>query len=72
MDTCLRQSPHHIVITKRLERPSRPFTRCNVDWVRTDIFARLDREPEPPKIEIPRMSRTRATLFGGTLAFYNS
>lgn len=38
--------------------------------MRTDIFARLDREPEPPKIEIPRMSRTRATLFGGTLAFY--
>lgn len=38
--------------------------------MRTDIFARLDREPEPPKIEIPRMSRTRVTLFGGTLAFY--
>jgi membrane-associated phospholipid phosphatase len=38
--------------------------------VRTDIFARLDREPEPPKIEIPGMSRTRTTLFGGTLAFY--
>ncbi|MGS2587110.1 phosphatase PAP2 family protein [Streptomyces hebeiensis] len=38
--------------------------------MRTDIFARLDREPEPPKIEIPRMSRTRAALFGGTLAFY--
>jgi membrane-associated phospholipid phosphatase len=38
--------------------------------VRTDIFARLDREPEPPKIEIPRMSRTRKALFGGTLAFY--
>ncbi|WP_406001723.1 phosphatase PAP2 family protein [Streptomyces sp. NBC_00829] len=38
--------------------------------MRTDIFARLDREPEPPKIEIPRMSRTRLTLFGGTLAFY--
>ncbi|MFE3253824.1 phosphatase PAP2 family protein [Streptomyces sp. NPDC059209] len=38
--------------------------------MRTDIFARLDREPEPPKIEIPRMSRTRATLFGGTLVFY--
>ncbi|MEV7090071.1 phosphatase PAP2 family protein [Streptomyces sp. NPDC093085] len=38
--------------------------------MRTDIFARLDREPEPPKIEIPRMSRTRKALFGGTLAFY--
>jgi membrane-associated phospholipid phosphatase len=38
--------------------------------VRTDIFARLDREPEPPKIEIPRMSPTRTALFGGTLAFY--
>jgi membrane-associated phospholipid phosphatase len=38
--------------------------------VRTDIFARLDREPEPPKIEIPRMSRTRLALFGGTSAFY--
>ncbi|MEE1752428.1 phosphatase PAP2 family protein [Streptomyces sp. SP18CS02] len=38
--------------------------------MRTDIFARLDREPEPPKIEIPRMSRTRLTLFGGTSAFY--
>ncbi|MFE4536274.1 phosphatase PAP2 family protein [Streptomyces scopuliridis] len=38
--------------------------------MRTDIFARLDREPEPPKIETPRMSRTRKALFGGTLAFY--
>nr|WSZ95293.1 phosphatase PAP2 family protein [Streptomyces sp. NBC_00857] len=38
--------------------------------MRTDIFARLDREPEPPKIETPRMSRTRKSLFGGTLAFY--
>lgn len=38
--------------------------------MRTDIFARLDREPEPPKIEIPRMSRHRLVLFGGTLAFY--
>ncbi|MFF9865544.1 phosphatase PAP2 family protein [Streptomyces sp. NPDC013953] len=38
--------------------------------MRTDIFARLDREPEPPKIEIPRMSRTRLALFGGTSAFY--
>ncbi|GHH49313.1 phosphatase PAP2 family protein [Streptomyces candidus] len=34
------------------------------------IFARLDREPEPPKIEIPRMSGTRKVLFGSTLAFY--
>ncbi|MYV55831.1 phosphatase PAP2 family protein [Streptomyces sp. SID3212] len=38
--------------------------------MRTNIFARLDREPEPPKIEIPRMSRTRKALLGGTLAFY--
>ncbi|MFJ8078710.1 phosphatase PAP2 family protein [Streptomyces sp. NPDC096176] len=38
--------------------------------MRTDFFARLDREPEPPKIEIPRMSRTRLALFGGTSAFY--
>ncbi|MFD8057672.1 phosphatase PAP2 family protein [Streptomyces cyaneofuscatus] len=38
--------------------------------MRTDIFARLDREPEPPKIVAPRMSRHRAALFGGTLAFY--
>ncbi|MCF3964787.1 phosphatase PAP2 family protein [Streptomyces fuscigenes] len=38
--------------------------------MRTDIFARLDREPEPPKIEPPRMSSTRAALFGGTLALY--
>ncbi|MFI6123688.1 phosphatase PAP2 family protein [Streptomyces sp. NPDC051064] len=38
--------------------------------MRTDIFARLDREPEPPKIETPRMSRHRIALFGGTLAFY--
>ncbi|MFD5427365.1 phosphatase PAP2 family protein [Streptomyces sp. NPDC127084] len=38
--------------------------------MRTDIFARLDREPEPPKIEIPRMSRTRLALLGGTSAFY--
>ncbi|MFF0746231.1 phosphatase PAP2 family protein [Streptomyces sp. NPDC004111] len=34
------------------------------------IFARLDREPEPPKIEIPGMSRTRKALFGSTAAFY--
>ncbi|MFE0426604.1 phosphatase PAP2 family protein, partial [Streptomyces sp. NPDC058953] len=38
--------------------------------MRTDLFARLDREPEPPKIEIPRMSRTRLALFGGTAVFY--
>ncbi|MEW2069551.1 phosphatase PAP2 family protein [Streptomyces sp. NPDC007346] len=38
--------------------------------MRTDIFARLDREPEPPKIVAPRMSRHRIALFGGTLAFY--
>ncbi|MEU2157959.1 phosphatase PAP2 family protein [Streptomyces sp. NPDC019396] len=40
--------------------------------MRTDIFARLDREPEPPKIEIPRMSRTRLALLGGTAAFYGA
>ncbi|WP_328316708.1 phosphatase PAP2 family protein [Streptomyces sp. NBC_00388] len=34
------------------------------------IFARLDREPEPPELEIPRMSRTRVALLGSTLAFY--
>ncbi|MFE2378186.1 phosphatase PAP2 family protein [Streptomyces sp. NPDC059398] len=34
------------------------------------IFARLDREPEPPKLEIPRMSRHRVALLGSTLAFY--
>lgn len=50
--------------------PDPALTRCNVHCVRTDIFARLDREPEPPKIEIPRMSRHRIALFGGTLAFY--
>ncbi|WP_254812885.1 phosphatase PAP2 family protein [Streptomyces cavourensis] len=38
--------------------------------MRTDIFARLDREPEPPKIVAPRMSRHRIALFGGTLVFY--
>ncbi len=70
MDTCLRQSPHHIVITKTRDRPDHTLTRCNVHCVRTDIFARLDREPEPPKIETPRMSRHRIALFGGTLAFY--
>lgn len=70
MDTGLRQSPHHIVITKTRDRPDHTLTRCNVLCVRTDIFARLDREPEPPKIETPRMSRHRIALFGGTLAFY--
>ncbi|WP_369380241.1 phosphatase PAP2 family protein [Streptomyces sp. cg36] len=39
--------------------------------MRTDrIFARLDREPEPPKIVIPRMSRHRVILFSATMAFY--
>ncbi|MFK4689011.1 membrane-associated phospholipid phosphatase [Streptomyces pristinaespiralis] len=70
MNLDLRQTPHHIGITKRVDRPDHTLTRCNVDCVRTDIFARLDREPEPPKIEIPRMSRTRLALFGGTSAFY--
>lgn len=59
-----------MVITKRPDRPGRTLTPCNVDGVRTDLFARLDREPEPPKIEIPRMSRTRLALFGGTAVFY--
>lgn len=70
MDTGPRQSPHHIVITKSRDGPDHTLTRCNVHCVRTDIFARLDREPEPPKIEIPRMSRHRIALFGGTLVFY--
>ncbi|MCX5202167.1 phosphatase PAP2 family protein [Streptomyces sp. NBC_00237] len=34
------------------------------------IFARLDREPEPPEIEVPGMSRTRKVLLGSTVAFY--
>lgn len=70
MELDLRQTPHHIGITKRVDRLGRALTRCNVDCVRTDFFARLDREPEPPKIETPRMSRTRLALFGGTSAFY--
>ncbi|MBN0047236.1 phosphatase PAP2 family protein [Streptomyces actuosus] len=37
------------------------------DW----LFARLDREPErPTHIDVPRMTRHRAALFGATLAFY--
>ncbi|MFJ6700507.1 phosphatase PAP2 family protein [Streptomyces sp. NPDC091272] len=60
-----------MVITKRQDRSGPSPTRCNVDWVPIDrIFARLDREPEPPKIEIPGMSRTRKVLFGSTVAFY--
>ncbi|MBV7695265.1 phosphatase PAP2 family protein [Streptomyces sp. TRM70350] len=34
------------------------------------IFARLDREPERPVLEVPRMTRHRVVLFGATLAFY--
>ncbi|MFR9799453.1 phosphatase PAP2 family protein [Streptomyces sp. MS06] len=35
------------------------------------VFARLDREPERPShIDVPRMTRHRAALFGATLGFY--
>ncbi|MFG3656146.1 phosphatase PAP2 family protein [Streptomyces sp. NPDC047706] len=34
------------------------------------IFARLDREPVRPVLEVPRMTRHRVVLFGATLAFY--
>ncbi|MET9439502.1 phosphatase PAP2 family protein [Streptomyces sp. NPDC006610] len=34
------------------------------------IFARLDREPQRPVLDVPRMTRHRAVLFGATLAFY--
>ncbi|MDO0931933.1 phosphatase PAP2 family protein [Streptomyces sp. DG2A-72] len=34
------------------------------------IFARLDREPERPVLDVPRMTRHRVVLFGATLAFY--
>ncbi|MFJ5778277.1 phosphatase PAP2 family protein [Streptomyces sp. NPDC093094] len=34
------------------------------------IFARLDREPERPRLDVPRMTRHRVVLFGATLAFY--
>ncbi|WP_313896758.1 phosphatase PAP2 family protein [Streptomyces sp. GC420] len=41
--------------------------------MRTDrIFARLDREPEPPEIDLPRMTATRKVLFGSTLVFYGA
>ncbi|GAA3490316.1 phosphatase PAP2 family protein [Streptomyces cremeus] len=60
-----------MVITKGRDRAGPTLTRCNVDWVRIDrIFARLDREPEPPEIAVPGMSRTRKVLFGSTVAFY--
>ncbi|AWT42241.1 MULTISPECIES: phosphatase PAP2 family protein [Streptomyces] len=37
------------------------------DW----LFHRLDREPQrPTHIDVPRMTRHRAALFGATLAFY--
>jgi membrane-associated phospholipid phosphatase len=71
--------PHHIVITKTLNRRVGTLTRCNVDWVRTErshtrldrVFARLDREPErPAHVGMPRMSRHRIVLLGATLAFY--
>ena len=73
--------PHHIVITKTLNRRGSELTRCNVDWVRTErkptrldrVFARLDREPErPAHIDVPRMSRHRIVLFAATLAFYGA
>ncbi|MFD6418244.1 phosphatase PAP2 family protein [Streptomyces sp. NPDC060194] len=45
--------------------------RTNRNVTRTErLFARLDREPEPPQVAIPRMSRHREVLFGSTLAFY--
>ncbi|MER6347424.1 phosphatase PAP2 family protein [Streptomyces sp. NPDC001595] len=34
------------------------------------IFARLDREPQRPVLDVPRMTRHRVVLFGATLAFY--
>lgn len=77
----LRGIPHHIVITKPLNRPGSELTRCNVDWVRTNrkltrldrVFARLDREPErPAHIDVPKMSRHRVVLFAATLAFYGA
>ncbi|MFE6285060.1 phosphatase PAP2 family protein [Streptomyces sp. NPDC057877] len=34
------------------------------------IFARLDREPARPVLDVPRMTRHRVVLFGATLAFY--
>ncbi|MFI9764323.1 phosphatase PAP2 family protein [Streptomyces sp. NPDC051963] len=34
------------------------------------ISARLDREPERPVLDVPRMTRHRVVLFGATLAFY--
>ncbi|WP_367324225.1 phosphatase PAP2 family protein [Streptomyces sp. HUAS ZL42] len=46
-------------------RTERNLTRLN------RVFARLDREPErPAHIDVPRMSRHRVALLGGTLAFY--
>ncbi|CAL9624020.1 hypothetical protein SUDANB105_05909 [Streptomyces sp. enrichment culture] len=75
---CLRAIPHHIVITNPVIRRGSELTRCNVDWVRTEpkptrldrIFARLDREPQRPVLDVPRMTRHRVVLFGATLAFY--
>ncbi|MGW3728770.1 phosphatase PAP2 family protein [Streptomyces sp. NPDC000851] len=34
------------------------------------IFARLDREPVRPVLDVPRMTRHRVVLFGATLTFY--
>ncbi|MFJ4684075.1 phosphatase PAP2 family protein [Streptomyces sp. NPDC088789] len=34
------------------------------------IFARLDREPARPSLDVPRMTRHRVVLFGATLTFY--
>ncbi|MET9735377.1 phosphatase PAP2 family protein [Streptomyces sp. NPDC006458] len=34
------------------------------------IFTRLDREPERPVLDVPRMTRHRVVLFGAALAFY--
>ncbi|MFE4667803.1 phosphatase PAP2 family protein [Streptomyces sp. NPDC056716] len=33
-------------------------------------FARLDREPARPSLDVPRMTRHRVVLFGATLTFY--
>ncbi|MET8831182.1 phosphatase PAP2 family protein [Streptomyces sp. NPDC004610] len=34
------------------------------------MFARLDREPARPGLDVPRMTRHRVVLFGATLTFY--
>lgn len=75
----MRAIPHHGVITKPVIHAAPELTRCNVDWVRTElkptrldrVFSRLDREPErPAHIDVPVMTRHRVVLLGSTLAFY--